>query len=102
MFENRISKLIHDVTKEVGVSVDDIFEKKRHRPVPMARHILCYFLSVHEKKTNEEAALILGGLNQSAIFYGEKKMNDALKNNNPQWVRKVVNKIEQKFYGESA
>lgn len=92
------STVMQLVANETGVTIQQILSKKRTRPLPLARHLICFFLSVFEGRTNEDIAAILGGLNQSAVFYGVLRVRREMETKED--VRKIVETIMSGAYGE--
>lgn len=90
--------LLQVTADKLGVTIQDILAGRRQAQVSLARHIVAYFLSTVEKKKNEDVALALGGIDQSAIFYAVKKTRERLEKS--QYVRKMVKEISRDVYGE--
>lgn len=90
-------EIMEAVAKETGITVRGILSKVRSRPLPFARHLVCYFMSEYEGKTNEVIARALGGLDQSAAFYGTHKIKKLKKESVT--VQGIVNSIKLQVYG---
>ena len=75
-----VDKIIEEVSRTFGISVEDIRSKKRDEEIANARQVAMYCMRDITSMTMEEIGAEFGGRNHSTVTHSIKKVTQQLQN----------------------
>ena len=74
-----VDKIVEEVSRTFGISVEDIRSKKRDEEIANARQVAMYCMREVTSMTMEQIGAEFGGRNHSTVNHSIKKVSEQLK-----------------------
>ena len=88
-----LESVLHIVSKNFDVSINEIRSKKRSKNIASARQILFYLLKKHSISSLQTIGNFVGGRNHSTVIHAVSKVESIIKSN--EYMAKKIKLVEQ-------